>query len=103
MKKKINVLTWITYILFIVIIGRLFYLQIIDNAYYLEKLSNKTNKIVYENNNLRGRIYDKNNNVLVDNGLVLTIVYQKEDNVNEVELAYQLLPKNITLEKTTGL
>ena len=93
MKKKINILTWITYILFTIIIGRLFYLQIIDNNYYLEKLSNKTNKIVYENTSLRGRIYDRNNNLLVDNGLVLTIIYQKEDNVNEKELAYEISKK----------
>ena len=41
MKKKINILTTIIYIAFLVIIGRLFYLQVIDNNYYLEKLSNK--------------------------------------------------------------
>ena len=93
MKKKINILSTILYICFLVIIGRLFYLQIIDNRYYLEKLSNKTNKIVYENSSLRGKIYDKNNNLLVDNGLVLTIIYQKEDNVNEVELAYEISNK----------
>ena len=93
MKKKINILTTITYVCFLVITGRLFYLQIIDNNYYLERLSNKTNKIVYENSSLRGRIYDKNNNLLVDNGLVLNIVYQKEDNVDEIKLAYDISPK----------
>lgn len=93
MKKKINILSTITYICFLVIIGRLFYLQIIDNNYYLEKLSNKTNKIVYENSSLRGRIYDKNNNLLVDNGLIMTIVYQKKDNVDEVKLAYDISNK----------
>ncbi len=93
MRKKINILTIITYFLFLIIIGRLFYIQVIDNNYYLEKLSNKTNKIVYEDSGLRGRIYDKNNNILVDNGLVLTIVYQKEDNVDEIKLAYEISTK----------
>ena len=93
MKKKINILITITYVCFLVIIGRLFYLQVINNRYYLEKLSNKTNKIVYEDSGLRGRIYDKNNNILVDNGLILTIVYQKTDDVNEVKLAYEISKK----------
>ncbi len=81
------------YLFFIIITARLFYLQIIDHHYYLEKLSNKTNKIVYENSSLRGKIYDRNNNVIADNGLILTIIYQKEDNVNEIELAYQVSSK----------
>ena len=93
MKKKIVFLNILVYLFFAIIIGKLFYLQIIDNNYYLEKLSNKTNKIVYEDTSLRGRIYDKNNNLLVDNGLVLTIVYQREDDVDEIELAYEISKK----------
>ena len=93
MKKKIVFLNILVYIFFMVITGRLVFLQIIDNNYYLEKLSNKTNKIVYEDASLRGRIYDKNNNLLVDNGLVLTIVYQREDDYNEVKLAYEISKK----------
>ena len=93
MKKKIKILSILVYILFITIIVRLFYIQIIDHNYYLEKLSNKTNKIVYEDTSLRGRIYDKNNNLLVDNGLVLTIIYQKEDDVDEIKLAYDISSK----------
>lgn len=102
MKKKIKVLYIITYIIFLIIIGRLFYLQIIDHNYYLERLSNKTNKIVYEDTSLRGRIYDKNNNIIVDNGLVLTIIYQKEDNVDEIKLAYEISPKiDLNYQKLT--
>ena len=93
MKKKIKILKILVYSVFTIITGRLLFLQIVDNQYYLEKLSNKTNKIVYENTSLRGRIYDKNNNLLVSNGLVLTIVYQKEDDVNEIELAYEVSKK----------
>ena len=90
MKKKIRFLKILVYVIFIVITGRLFFLQIIDNNYYLEKLSNKTNKIVYEDSSLRGKIYDKNHNLLVDNGLILTIVYQREDNYDEIKLAYEI-------------
>lgn len=93
MKKKLLIYKVLIYCFFSLIIGRLFFIQIIDNNYYLEKLSNKTNKIIYEDSGLRGRIYDRNNNLLVDNGLVLTIVYLKEDNVDEVKLAYTVSKK----------
>ena len=93
MKKKLLMYKVLAYCFFSLIIGRLFFIQIIDNNYYLEKLSNKTNKIIYEDSGLRGRIYDRNNNLLVDNGLVLTIVYLKEDNVDEIELAYTISKK----------
>ena len=93
MKKKINFLKILVYVFFTIITIRLFYLQIIDNNYYLEKLSNKTNKIIYEDSSLRGRIYDKNNNLLVDNGLVLTIIYQKEDDIDEIKLANEISKK----------
>ena len=102
MKKKIKILYIVTYFVFAIIIGRLFYLQIIENNYYLEKLSNKTNKIVYENSSLRGKIYDRNNNIIADNGLVLTIVYQKEDGIDEVKLAYEVSSKiKLDYEKLT--
>ena len=102
MKKKIKVFYIITYIVFLIIIGRLFYIQIIDHNYYLEKLSNKTNKIIYEDSSLRGRIYDKNNNVIADNGLALTIVYQKEDNIDEINLAYEISKKiDLNYQKLT--
>ena len=93
MKKKLLFLNILVYFSFMLITVKLFYLQIIDNNYYLEKLSNKTNKIIYEDTNLRGRIYDKNNNLLVDNTLVLTIVYQREDDIDEIELAYEISKK----------
>ena len=99
-KKKLIFLNILTYLLFSIIIGRLFYLQIIDNNYYLEKLSSRNNKIVYEDSNLRGRIYDKNNKLLVDNKLILTIYYQNTNNLSrdeEIELAY-LVSKKIDLD-----
>ena len=91
--KKIKILTIITYLLFLIISVRLFYLQIIERNYYLEKLSSKNNKIIYEDTSLRGRIYDKNNNLLVDNKLIMTIVYKREDNMStldEIKLAYTI-------------
>ena len=95
-KKTVIILNIFIYLLFMIIIGRLFYLQIIDHQYYIEKLSSRNNKIVYENDNIRGRIYDKNNNLLVDNKLLFTITYQNSNNLSvdrEIELAYEISKK----------
>lgn len=94
--KKIKLLTIITYFIYFIISIRLFYLQIIERNYYLEKLSSKNNKIIYEDTSLRGRIYDKNNNILVDNKLIMTIIYKREDNMSindEIKLAYEISKK----------
>ena len=100
MKKKLFIGNTIMYILFMVIIGRLFYLQVINHNYYLEKLLSRNNKIVYENTSLRGRIYDRNNELLVDNKLVLAIIYRKEKGIStleEIKLAYDI-SKRIKLD-----
>ena len=96
MKTKIKILNGIVYFLFLIIIGRLFSLQIIEREYYLEKLSTKNNRIVYETSSLRGRIYDRNNNLLVDNKLILTIIYKDEEGLSyqeKVDLAYDVSKK----------
>ena len=96
MNKKKIILTITMYFFFSLIIIKLFSLQIINRNYYLEKLSSKKNKIVYENTSLRGRIYDCNNKLLVDNKLVLNIIYKREDNISsldEIKLAYEISKK----------
>jgi len=96
MKKKLIIYHLILYFLFLIITGRLFYLQVIRRSYYLEVLSNKQNRIVNVDTSLRGRIYDRNNNLLVDNKLILTIVYQKESGMSmkdEIALAYDVSKK----------
>ena len=96
MLKKIKVFNILIYLFFSIIIGRLFYLQIIERNYYLEKLSTRNNKIVYEDTSLRGRIYDRENRLLVDNKLVMNIIYKRKDNMtreDEIKLAYQVSKK----------
>lgn len=87
-------------ILYIVIGGRLFYLQIIKNDEYNEKLSYSTYKTIESTSAPRGRIYDRNYNLLVDNEAVKTIYYKKRDGVkakDEIELAY-VIADNIDLD-----
>ena len=93
MIRKINILNILIYIVFIVIIGRLYFLQIIKHDYYLELLDKLNNKEVEGDVMPRGKIYDKNGVLLVDNTLVKTIYYKKVDKISvdeEIKLAYQI-------------
>ena len=93
MKKKINVLKGLIYLGFIIVVGRLFVLQIINRDYYLELLNNKTTKIIAIDTTIRGKIYDTNGHLLVDNQLVMNIIYKNINNLNtkeEINLAYSI-------------
>lgn len=91
--KKIKTIKIIIYLVFSIIISRLFYLQIINYEYYQEILNSKISKLIYKNSNLRGKIYDSNNNLLVDNKLIMNIIYKKVDGIKtneEINLAYEV-------------
>lgn len=93
MEKKINIFKVLIYICFIVIIVKLFSMQVINRDDYLTRLNSKTTKIIYGDTTLRGRIYDTNYNLLVDNQLIMTIIYHKELGMNvndEISLAYEV-------------
>ena len=93
MQTKINFLNIFMYLIFIVIMGRLYYLQIINYDYYLDKLNALNNKTVLGDSMPRGRIYDCNGVLLVDNTLVKTIYYKKEAGITtteEIALAYKV-------------
>lgn len=91
--KKIYFLSGMMHFLFFLIIGRLFYIQVIDFAYYQEKLVALTEKEVLGDTMPRGKIYDKNDHLLVDNTLVRTIYYKKDSTLKikeEIALAYKV-------------
>lgn len=80
-------------LVFLVIGGRLFQLQVLMNDDYSKDLVAATEKYVEGDSAPRGRIYDRNYNLLVDNEAVKTIYYKKQDGVTtakEIELAYRL-------------
>jgi len=80
----------ITIILFLLIIVRLFYLQVINKDYYVKALEELM--IVEDSDEVspRGKIYDRNGNVIVDNVTVRKIIYEKSSDITfeeEVEIA----------------
>lgn len=93
MEKRFNIIIGIICVLFLIITSRVFYLQILKNAEYTEKLSYSTEKKIESTSSPRGRIYDRNYNLLVDNEAVKTIYYKKKSGITakeEIELAYTI-------------
>ena len=93
MTKRYNLMMGFICLAFIIIIGRLFYIQIMDNEEYEEKLVSSTEKLIESTSTPRGRIYDRNYNLLVDNEAIKTIYYKKPNGVktsDEIKLAYTI-------------
>lgn len=92
-EKRYIFITVISILVFGIILGRLFQLQVLENNKYEEKLVESTEKIIDGPSSPRGRIYDRNYKLIVDNKAVKTIYYKKEDGVStkeEIELAYKV-------------
>ncbi|MFV0274973.1 MAG: penicillin-binding transpeptidase domain-containing protein [Bacilli bacterium] len=95
-KNRIILFIVINFIIFLILIGKLFKIQFIDYKLYKEKFNNiaylKQTKI----NAPRGNIYDRNFNLLVENTIIKTINYKKKDNTSfqkELEIAKLLAEK----------
>lgn len=92
-EKRYNILTIIVIALLLFLFGYLFFIQIVRQEYYIQKV--EMSKITtYEGSTApRGRIYDRNGNLLVDNEPV-KIIYYKKSNLSskkEIELAYKVI------------
>ena len=100
MERRFNFITVIIIILFLVISTRVFYLQILKNNEYNEKLAMSTEKTIESTSAPRGRIYDRNHKLLVDNEGIKTIYYKKQTGITtkeEIELAYTV-SQNIDID-----
>jgi cell division protein FtsI/penicillin-binding protein 2 len=91
-EKRYKVLIVLIIMLLGTLTGYLFYVQIIKNNYFKEKVTEATVKIVEGDSAPRGRIYDRNGRLIVDNIAVKTITYKKNglNTKQEIELAYKL-------------
>lgn len=98
--KRYKILSGIIIVFMVVILGRLFYLQIIKYDYYAEKVTKLTENIKEGSSTPRGRIYDRNGKIIVDNETIKTIVYKRVSGTTtseEIEMAY-FLAKLIDLD-----
>ena len=89
-----------SYILLIIVIGlfaiafiRLYFLMVVKQEYYNDRLLDKTKRSLLGSSAPRGRILDRNGKVLVDNVGIKTIVYSKirgTKTSEEIEIAKEL-------------
>lgn len=91
-EKRYKILLIIIIILLGILIGYLFYVQIMKNEYFKEKVTEATVRIVEGDSAPRGRIYDRHGRLIVDNIAVKVITYKKEglNTAEELELAKRL-------------
>jgi len=91
-EKRYKVLIVIIIILLSILVGYLFYVQVIKNSFFKDKVIDATVKIVEGDSAPRGRIYDRNGKLIVDNVAVKTIVYKKNglSTLEEIDLAYKV-------------
>lgn len=98
--KRTAVLFWAVFGLFLVVLGRIFMVMIVDNDKYSELLAELSYDTVEGDSTPRGRILDRNYNVIVDNKAVNTIVYKRDRTTSikdMIELAYKV-SKHLELE-----
>lgn len=93
-EKRYNILTLIVITLLLFLFVDLFYIQIIEQEKYQQKVE-ETKITTYEGSTApRGRIYDRKGLLLVDNEPVKVIYYKKENHLSpleEIELAYKII------------
>lgn len=92
-EKRYKILVILIIIIMTFLISSLFYVQIIKNKYYNDKLSTLTIKTIMGDSAPRGRIYDRNGNLIVDNMSIKTIYYKKPNKTSskeEIKIAYDL-------------
>ena len=92
-KKRYYVLIIVVVIAITILLLDLFYVQMVQNKYYTQKVKELSTKIIEGSSVPRGRIYDRNHKLLVDNVPVKTIYYKKPAGMSqkeEIELSYAL-------------
>ena len=91
-EKRYKILILVVILLMLVILARLYILQVKRQDKYEVKLKELTEKIVKGDSTPRGRMYDRNGKIIVDNEAVKTIYYKKTglSTDEEIALAYKM-------------
>jgi len=92
-EKRYKILIGIITTLLGILVLMLFYVQVVKNSFYINKVAQLTRNTTYGTSSPRGRIYDRNGNILVDNKAIKVISYKKRSSTSlseEIEMAYLL-------------
>lgn len=83
--KRLIIFEIVVIAMMLIIVGRLFFIQVIDKDYYQNKKNSMTKKIVEGETAPRGRIYDRNGILLVDNKPNKVIYYHSDSKLTKEE------------------
>ncbi|MBR2833412.1 MAG: penicillin-binding protein 2 [Bacilli bacterium] len=92
-EKRYNILTGLVVFAVFVLMGGLFFVQIVQNEQYKTELKTLTQKTVDGPTAPRGRMYDRNGKLIVDNVADKVIYYQRPNETttkDEISVAYRL-------------
>lgn len=92
-EKRYKILIGFIIFLMLILVTKLFYMQIISKNKYMKQLDVLTQNVIEGPSTPRGRIYDRNGKVIVDNKSVKTIFYKKEKGITtdqEIKMAYKV-------------
>ena len=97
--SRIGIVSAVFVIFAIILIARVFYLQVIRADYYMNNYIQRTEKTVYTEGT-RGNIYDRNGNVLAYNKLAYSVIM--EDPSNDDETTNAIINKTISIIEKHG-
>ncbi len=92
-EKRYNILTALVVTFIVILMGGLFFVQVVQNEHYKAEMETLTQKIVEGPSAPRGRMYDRHGRLVVDNKANKVIYYQKPKNIttkDEMKIAYKL-------------
>lgn len=92
-EKRYNILIGVIIFVVVLLFVNLFYVQIVKQEFYTQKVEKLNENNIEGDSAPRGRIYDRNHKLLVDNEPVKVIIYKKQNGINtkkEIALAYKV-------------
>ncbi len=92
-EKRYNILIGVIIFVIVLLFVNLFYVQIVKQEFYTQKVEKLNENNIEGDSAPRGRIYDRNHKLLVDNEPVKVIIYKKQNGINtkkEIALAYKV-------------
>lgn len=92
-EKRYSILIGIIIFVIVVLFINLFYVQIVKNEFYVQKIEKLNENNIEGDSAPRGRIYDRNHRLIVDNEPIKIIIYKKQSGTNtkeEINLAYEV-------------
>lgn len=84
--KRINVLFFVIFALFLILVGRLYQMQIANKTFYDKKLANSGSMTTVTEGNARGQIYDAKGVPLVYNQALQTINFTRSNQMTAEEM-----------------